>query len=192
MANTERGSLHRKLAERRIILLDGDIDEEMAAAVKFWILSFNIISDEKIILLIDSDGGAVQSALTIYDLIKLSKAPVTGLVFGDCKSMAIILLQACKVRLATTHSNFYLHELNWKSGIMILNKDSKTNIRKKLRELKRFRKKILDILKSRSKLSIEEIEKFMSDGENYETHLLSDEIFKMGLIDKVVEEYPLF
>ncbi len=187
-----REELDQGLAEKRIILLDGDIDDEMAAAVKFWLMLFNTQSKEEIKLLIDSDGGMVQAAMSIYDLVKLSAAPVTGLVVGDCKSMAIILLQACTTRLATPHSNFYIHELNWKSGTIILDKDAKDMLKAKMKELKLIRNKIINILTGRPRLTPTMVDQLMSEGENKGTYLLAERALKLGLIDKIVESYPLF
>lgn len=189
-----REELNLALATKRIILVDGDIDEDVVAAVKFWVLSFNLDSIEKeITLLIDCNGGPVPPTLAMYDLIKLSKAPVTGLVCGDCKSMAIVLLQACKTRLATQHSNFYIHELNWRpNDFMPLSKDSGKLMQEKIKELKHLRKKIIDIFKERSKLSVKVIEKLMRQGESNNTHLLAHQILELGLIDKIVETHPLF
>ena len=178
------------LAEKRTILLDGDIDEEMAAAVKFWLLSFNAKSSERINILIDTNGGSVQPALSMYDLITISSAPVTGIVIGDCQSMGVILLQACHVRMATPHSNFYLHNMIWKNPSLSVDDDFIKTINKKYKELKCLRYKLINIIRKRCGLKIEEIKKLMNDGESYGTHFFADEALKLGLIDKIAKKSP--
>ncbi len=185
-----REELDQLLALKRIILLDGDIDDEMAAAVKFWLMAFNVKSDEGINILIDTDGGSVQPALALYDLIKISSAPVTGIVVGDCKSMGVILLQACHIRMATPHSDFYIHNLAWKNPVLSVDDFFNKMFRKKETELKKLKTKIINILKRRSGLSTKKIKELMNDGENYGTHFFADEALRLGLIDKIVKKSP--
>lgn len=45
------------------------------------IVWLNAINKKEITLYIDSGGGEVQAGLDIYDMIKHSKAPVTGIVY---------------------------------------------------------------------------------------------------------------
>ena len=187
-----REELDAELASRRIILLDDDINDEMASTVSFWLLAFNLQSNENINLLINTNGGEVKSSFSIYDLIKLSHAPVTGLVIGDCKSMGVIILQACNVRLATEHSIFYIHELNWGGNKFILDDDAERLMKEKIEELKRTREKIINVLTGRPKLTREKALSLMNKGENNNTHLLADQALELGLIDKIVEKYPLF
>jgi ATP-dependent Clp protease protease subunit len=83
-----------KLQERRTVTLNDNINQEQAANLGHRLLELALESDEEIRLLIDSDGGNVQPALSICDVIASIKAPVIGIVIGRCFSMAVVILQA--------------------------------------------------------------------------------------------------
>lgn len=100
------------LFQKRMIYLEGDIDNKMANIIGCMIVWLNAHdSKEKITIYINSSGGSVWAGFDIYDIIKHSQAPVTGIVYRVVGSMAIAVLQACKKRKALEHSIFSFHNL---------------------------------------------------------------------------------
>jgi ATP-dependent Clp endopeptidase proteolytic subunit ClpP len=74
------------------------------------ILALNELSDEPITLLIHSPGGDVDEGMMLYDIVRMSRAPIhtVGLI---CASMATVLLAAGARRFCLPHSRFLLHNL---------------------------------------------------------------------------------
>ena len=107
----DKNEFNAKLASQRIVLLSQEITLKQVDTAKYWLTVLNLESPEPIKLIIDSDGGLAEPSLWIYDAIKLSRAPVIGIVSGRCKSMAVIVLQACTKRFSTPHSCFFLHPI---------------------------------------------------------------------------------
>ena len=101
---------------RRILFLRGIIlpayermDVFSAASVGDDIMAMNIEDPvTPIYLYIDSPGGDVTSGLALYDIIKLSRAPVITVAIS-CASMATIVLAAGHERLSLSHSRAMMH-----------------------------------------------------------------------------------
>jgi len=89
--------LEEKLLEKRIILLnkevdkDGPVQEKICASLEY----LNSISNEEITLKIDSDGGNHYLGNIIIDHIRQSPSPVHGIGTGYVSSMAFNILQSC-------------------------------------------------------------------------------------------------
>jgi ATP-dependent Clp protease protease subunit len=90
----------RELQGRRTLMLPCRIDEKIATDLRYRLLELSLESDEEIRLVIDSDGGYSEPSLSITDMIASITAPVIGIVIGKCYSMAVVILQACRKRLA--------------------------------------------------------------------------------------------
>ena len=57
---------------------------------------------------IDSPGGDVNMGMVLYDMIRLSKAPVITIA-GNCASLATILMAAGSTRIMLPHARAMLH-----------------------------------------------------------------------------------
>jgi len=62
-----------------------------------------------ITLIMSSLGGEEGAGWAIYDAIRGARNPVTCKVFGECQSIATLILQACHVRLLSPHTRFMIH-----------------------------------------------------------------------------------
>lgn len=80
------------LLERRVIYLDGEIDDECAREIIKKLLKLDIQSHKDITMYINSAGGSVASGLAIYDVMNMIKSDVSTIDIGKCASMASILL----------------------------------------------------------------------------------------------------
>lgn len=99
--------------EPRIVLLDGEVNEESALDVILQLLYYDALNDkEDINLYINSAGGYVLYGLAIYDTIQNIKAPVATVCFGQAASMGAFLLTcgAKGKRFALPHSRVLLHQ----------------------------------------------------------------------------------
>ena len=84
----------RFLDERKIFLWDS-VTDETAAAIVAKLLYLDMLDHEKeITLYLSTPGGSISAGMSIYDTMKLIKAPVKVVVVGIAMSMGSILLSA--------------------------------------------------------------------------------------------------
>jgi ATP-dependent protease ClpP protease subunit len=67
-------------------------------------------------IFIDCGGGRVYSALAIMSLILLKDLRAKAVVLGACSSAALLILAACRQRIAMPYSVFQFHPVRWESG----------------------------------------------------------------------------
>ena len=94
------------LLSERIILLTGEITNELATLIVSQILYLQAINpNEQITLYINSPGGEVTAGLAIYDAIKASSCPVSTIGIGLCASMGAVLLSSGTKGLRYAYEN---------------------------------------------------------------------------------------
>jgi len=87
----------------------GRLDVFSAVGVGDDIMAMNVEDPTApIYLFIDSPGGDVTSGMVLYDIIRMSRAPIIT-VGVSCASMATVILVAGKERLAFPHSRMMMH-----------------------------------------------------------------------------------
>ncbi len=98
----------RSVPKSRRIYLRGFIKEK--SADKF-IDNFNELarSPKPIRLVVYSPGGETDAAICIYNAVKQARGPVFGVVGKKASSGALMILQACTVRLARVNASFNIH-----------------------------------------------------------------------------------
>ena len=83
------------LLKERIIILNGEINDDIANIIIAELLYLNASSPkEKITIYINSPGGSVTSGLAIYDIIKSLNCVVETIGIGMCASMGAFLLSS--------------------------------------------------------------------------------------------------
>ena len=99
-----------------VVYLDGVGDEDdgevTAQAARKFVKNLRTLvgaGAERVTVVINSPGGSIQHGMAIYDAIRLSPVPVTGLVYGEASSMASVILQACTKRVAAPHACIMYH-----------------------------------------------------------------------------------
>ena len=131
---------------------------------------------------INSVGGEILSAITIYNLIK-QRGKVSISVDGLCASAATLICCSCKVT-AAKNSLFMIH-LPLAELYSLYNAEELQKISATLDKIKSL---IVETYQSKLKISAEEIEKLMAA----ETYMTAEDALKIGLIDEIEEiETPL-
>lgn len=131
---------------------------------------------------INSVGGEILSAITIYNLIK-QRGKVSIFVDGLCASAATLICCSCKVT-AAKNSLFMIH-LPLAELYSLYNAEELQKISATLDKIKSL---IVETYQSKLKISAEEIEKLMAA----ETYMTAEDALKIGLIDEISElETPL-
>lgn len=170
--------IYSRLLKNRIILLSGEIDDDLANVVIAQLLYLDSISNEDISLYINSPGGSITSGMAIYDTMNFIKSDVSTTCVGMCASMAAFLLSCGKKgkRYCLPNSEVMIHQPL--GGV----KGQATEIDIVAKRILSLRTKINSILSKNTKRNIKQIEKD-TDRDYYMT---ATEALDYGIIDKIL------
>lgn len=107
------GAVVDRLAERRILMLGSEIDDEVAADLVGRLLLSSVEDPRSdICLLINSPGGSVLAGLAVYDTMQLIPNDVATVAVGFAASMGQVLLCAGAPgkRFALPDAQVVMHE----------------------------------------------------------------------------------
>lgn len=87
--------IYSRLLKDRVILLEGEVHDQMANLVVAQMLFLESEQPDKDIqLYINSPGGSVTAGMAIYDTMQFIKCDVSTIVMGQACSMGSLLAQA--------------------------------------------------------------------------------------------------
>ena len=87
--------IYSRLLRERIVLLEGEVHDQMANLVVAQLLFLESEDPDKDInLWINSPGGSVTAGMAIYDAMQFIKPDVSTIVMGQACSMGSLLAQA--------------------------------------------------------------------------------------------------
>ena len=114
------------LLEQRIIMINDEITDQLAALIVAEILFLNAKDQtEPITIYINSPGGSIYAGLAIYDIIKKVECPISTIGIGLCASMGAFLLSSGDKgrRFALENTEIMIHQpLGQVSDIEIMTK----------------------------------------------------------------------
>ena len=177
--NGERSyDIYSKLLKNRIILLSGEITDEVSSSVVAQMLYLDSINHEDIYLYINSPGGSVTSGLAIYDTMNFVKSDVSTICFGIAASMGAFLLSSgCRgKRLILPNSDVMIHQVLGKSEGQASDIEIATN------RILNLKNRLNKILSKNTGKTIKKIE-VDTDRDNY---LSASEAIKYGIVDKII------
>lgn len=104
--------LREDLYRKRVLVLDGGLDDDNGAVLVAQLLTLAADSDEDIALWIHSPGGSVPAMLAIRDVMRLIPADVATLALGLACSAGQFLLSAGTPgkRFALPHARILMHQ----------------------------------------------------------------------------------
>ena len=170
--------LYSRLLKDRIIILSGEIDDEMSNIIVAELLYLDSINNDDISLYINSPGGSITSGMAIYDTMNFIKSDVSTICIGMAASMAAFLLSSGKKgkRYSLKNSEVMIHQpLGGASG-------QATEIKIAAERILRLKKKLNEILSNNTNQNLKKIEK---DTER-DYFMTSDEALSYGIIDKIL------
>ncbi|ERL66222.1 ATP-dependent Clp endopeptidase proteolytic subunit ClpP [Schleiferilactobacillus shenzhenensis] len=181
---TSRGEraydIYSRLLKDRIIMLSGEVNDQMANSIIAQLLFLDAQDSEKdIYLYINSPGGVITSGLAIMDTMNFVKADVQTIAIGMAASMASILLTAGTKgkRYALPNATVLIHQpLGGAQG-------QQTDIQIAAEEILKTRKKINQILADTTGQPLEKIQQD-TERDNYMT---AEQAQKYGLIDHIMD-----
>ena len=180
---TSRGErsydIYSRLLRDRIIMLTGEINDQVADLIVAQLIFLESEDDSKDIeLYINSPGGSVTAGFAVYDTMNFIKCDVSTTCIGLAASMGAFLLAAGAKgkRRALPNSEIMIHQpLGGAQG-------KSTDVEIYTKRLLRTREKLNEILAERTGQSIEVIAR---DTEK-DYFMEADEALQYGLIDKVI------
>jgi ATP-dependent Clp protease, protease subunit len=176
--------IYSRLLKDRIIILGQPIDDAVANVVIAQLLFLQSEDPEaEIGLYINSPGGAVPSALAIYDAIQYVSPPVTTLCTGMAASGGSLLLAAGAPgkRFALPHSSIIVHQ-PWAKGLG----GQATDIQIQAHEILRQREELVDIYVKHCGREKEQVERDLER----DYYMTPPKAIEWGLIDGIIERAP--
>lgn len=171
--------IYSRLLKDRIIMLSGEINDDVANSVIAQLLFLDAQDPEKdIYIYINSPGGSVSAGLAIFDTMNFIKADVQTIAMGMAASMGSFLLTAGTKgkRFALPNAEIMIHQpLGGAQG-------QATEIEIAARHILQTRERLNKILSERTGQPIEVIERD-TDRDNYMT---ADQAKEYGIIDEVM------
>lgn len=171
--------IYSRLLKDRIIMLSGEINDDLANSIVAQLLFLAAEDSEKdIYIYINSPGGSVTAGMAIYDTMNLVNPDVCTICTGLAASMAAFLLASGTKgkRYALPNSEILIHQpLGGAQG-------QATEIQIAAKHILRIRERMNRILAEKTGKTLEQIN-FDTERDNY---MFSEEALEYGLIDKIM------
>ena len=177
--NSERVyDIYSRLLKDRIIIINGEINNELANSVVAQLLFLDSLNNEDISVYINSPGGSVTDGMAIYDTMNFINSDVSTIGMGMCASMGAFLLSSGKKgkRYALPNCEVMIHQpLGGAQG-------QATEIKIAAEHILKTKDKLNKILSSNTGKDLNIIEKD-TDRDNFMT---SHEALNYGIIDEII------
>lgn len=170
--------IYSRLLKDRIILLNGEIDDNVSNIIVAQLLYLDSINNDDISIYINSPGGSITAGMAIYDTMNYIKSDVSTICIGMSASMAAFLLSSGKrgKRYCLPNSEVMIHQpLGGAQG-------QATEIKIAALRILKLKRKLNEILAVNTGKDIKEIE---NDTER-DYFLSADDALEYGLIDKIL------
>ena len=171
--------IYSRLLKNRIILLSGEIDDDVANVIIAQLLYLDSINQEDISLYINSPGGSITSGMAIYDTMNFIKSDVSTTCVGMCASMAAFLLTTGHPgkRCILPNAEVMIHQpLGGVQG-------QATEIKIAAERILKLKKKLNNILADTTGKDIE----IINNDTERDYFMDSDEALEYGIVDKILK-----
>lgn len=179
-AHGERAmDIYSRLLTDRVILLEGEIHDQMANLIVAQLLYLESDNPDKdISLYINSPGGSVTAGLAILDTMKFIKPDVTTIVMGHACSMGSLLASSGTKgkRLMLPRARHMIHQVS--SGT----RGTAIDMKIALEETLRLNKTLTEIYVENTGKDYAQLEKDMSR----DFYMNAEESVNYGLADRVI------
>jgi ATP-dependent Clp protease protease subunit len=173
--------IYSRLLKDRIIMLSGEVNDQVASTIVAQMLFLEAEDPEKdIYFYINSPGGVVTSGMAIFDTMNYIRPDVATICIGQAASMGSFLLSsgAKGKRFALPHARIMIHQpLGGAQG-------QASDIAIQAKEILRMKAELNEILAKNTGQKIETIE-LDTDRDNF---MSAHESVAYGLIDEVLNK----
>ena len=171
--------IYSRLLKDRIIMLSGEVNDQVASTIVAQLLFLEAEDPEKdIYFYINSPGGVVTAGMAIYDTMNYIRPDVATICIGQAASMGAFLLSSgCQgKRYALPHARIMIHQpLGGAQG-------QATDIAIQAEEILRMKQELNQILANNTGQTIKTVEKD-TDRDNF---MSAKEAADYGMIDEVL------
>lgn len=170
--------IYSRLLKDRIIILSGEINDDVSNAIVAELLYLDSINHNDISIYINSPGGSVTSGMAIYDTMNFIKSDVSTICIGMAASMGAFLLSSGTIgkRYSLKNSEIMIHQpLGGVQG-------QATEIKIAAERILKLKDKLNKILSINTKKDLKQIEK---DTER-DYYMDPYEAVDYGIIDKIL------
>jgi ATP-dependent Clp protease, protease subunit len=175
--------IYSRLLRDRVILLEGEVHDQMANLIVAQLLYLESEDANKdISMYINSPGGSVTAGMAIYDTMQFIKPDVQTIVMGQACSMGSLLAQAGSAgkRMMLPNARHMIHQPSGGARGM------QSDIEISYKEITYLKKRLTDIYVSHNSVgkTYEEFERDM----DRDKFMSAEEALAYGLIDKIVDK----
>ncbi|WP_286077972.1 ATP-dependent Clp protease proteolytic subunit [Thomasclavelia cocleata] len=172
--------LYSRLMKDRIIMLTGEVNDDMAQIITAQLLFLDSENQKDINVYINSPGGSISAGLAIYDTMNYIKSDVSTICMGTAASMGSFLLSggAKGKRYALPNSEILIHQPLISGGLG----GQATEIEIHAKHLLKTKQRLSELLALHTGQTVEKIIED-TDRDNWMT---AEEALKYGLIDKII------
>ena len=171
--------IYSRLLKDRIIMLSGEVNDQVASSIVAQMLFLEAEDPEKdIYFYINSPGGVVTAGMAIFDTMNYIRPDITTICIGQAASMGAFLLSSGEKgkRYALPHARIMIHQpLGGAQG-------QATDIAIQAEEILRMKKELNGILAKNTGQTPKQIEKD-TDRDNF---MSAKESVEYGMIDEVL------
>lgn len=173
--------IYSRLLKDRVILLSGEINDGIASSIVAQLLFLEAQDPEKDInLYINSPGGVITSAFSIYDTMNYIRPEICTICIGQAASAGAFLL-SCGTkgkRYSLPNSRIMIHQPSGGA------QGQATDIEIQAREVLRLKSILNEIM---AKNTSQTLKKISQDTER-DFFMSAKEAQKYGIIDKILEK----
>jgi ATP-dependent Clp protease protease subunit len=175
--------IYSRLLKERIIMLEGEVHDQMANLIVAQLLFLESENpDKEISLFINSPGGSVTAGMAIYDSMQFIKPDIATFVMGQACSMGSLLAQAGTAGKRHMLPNAR-HMIHQPSGGA---RGQATDIQIQAEEILKMKKNLTEIyVKHNSKGKTFDV---MTADMERDKFMSAEEALAYGLIDKIIEK----
>lgn len=170
--------IYSRLLKDRIIILSGEITDDVSNAVVAELLYLDSVNNNDISIYINSPGGSVTAGMAIYDTMNFIKSDVSTICVGMAASMGAFLLSSGTngKRYSLKNSEIMIHQpLGGVQG-------QATEIKIAAERILKLKDKLNKILSINTKKDLKQVEK---DTER-DYYMDPEEAVNYGIIDKIL------
>lgn len=185
LEQTSRGErsydIYSRLLRDRVILLEGEVHDQMANLIVAQLLYLESEAPEQdIYMYINSPGGSVTAGMAIYDAMQFIRPDVQTIVMGQACSMGSLLAQSGAVgkRKMLPNARHMIHQPSGGASGM------QSDIEIRYREITYLKKRLTEIYVQHNSAgkTYEELERDM----DRDKFMSAQEALSYGLIDEIV------
>jgi ATP-dependent Clp protease protease subunit len=174
--------IYSRLMRDRVILLEGEVHDQMANLIVAQLLFLESESDKDISMYINSPGGSVTAGMAIYDAMQFVRPDIQTIVMGQACSMGSLLANAGAVgkRMMLPNARHMIHQPSGGARGM------QSDIEISYKEITFLKKRLTEIYVKHNSAgkTYEDFERDM----DRDKFMSAEEALAYGLIDKIIEK----